>query len=61
MMSVKLAKIILIIGLFAITTVQNLSCIPDSLCTVITIIYMIACICEIVRERKLRKKQNENK
>jgi hypothetical protein len=60
-MSVKLARFILILGLFVISTIQNFSCIPESLSTIITIIFIIACICEIVRERKINKKQNDNK
>lgn len=54
-MSIKLARAILFLGLITLSIIQNFRLMSRNSYTIIAVIYMILCICEIVWERKKRK------
>ncbi len=54
-MSIKLARAILFLVLITLSIIQNFRLMSRNSYTIIAVIYMILCICEIVWERKKRK------
>lgn len=55
-MNEKVIRFILFLAVIVMLTIQNFNLIPVKLIVVINIILIVACVLEMVRERKLRKK-----